>query len=591
MPTVATCTARKYARVLFCLLALGMASSCGPGETKPDSTRDQKSVQEKDTKAMQARARTFLDAYQADYARLWKEWTTTAWQGATTGAKEAFDAHARADLALKKLHSDRARYEELQALRKHADTLPPLDRRALAVADLKFKENQLPEDLLEKMATLSARINQAFSTFRGEMDGKRCSNNQLLDVLGHETDSGRRQAAWEALKQVGAAVGPDLIALARLRNEGARKLGFRDFWDMKIRTQEHDPDQLLATFDELEKLTREPFRKMKDTLDQEHAADFGIEPTAMMPWHYDNPFFQAPPPSGAVDLDIFYKEGTKEDIVAHAKSFFQDIGLPIEAIVARSDLFEREGKDQHAFCEDMDREGDVRTLLNIRPTAEWMDTMLHENGHAVYDVHLDRDLPYNLRSANHAFTTEGVAMMLGALAKTPSWIVAYAGADQEQVDEAAEAILAQRRREQLIFCRWCLVMLHFEKALYENPDRPDLNAHWWALKKRFQLLTPPPDRNTPDWAAKPHFTIAPVYYHNYQLGELFAAQLRHKLAELAGHKGPTSSLSFNGKKEFGVYLKKNVFLPGKRDPWPAFVEKATGEPLTAKYFAAELSDG
>lgn len=535
-------------------------------------------------------AATLLTAYQADYGRAWKDWTHTEWDAATTGEKKHFDAHARAELALKKLHSDPARYAEIRRLLKDGDDLSALDRRALAVAEMQFRGNQLSEDLLKRMADLSARIGRAFSTTRGEFEGKARSNNELLEVLGKETDSARRRAAWEALKQVGGVVAPDLIALARLRNEGARKLGFADYWDMKIRLQEHDPAQLLATFDELEALTREPFRQMKAKLDAELAAKLGIEVAAMRPWHYDNPFFQAAPPTRAVDLDIFYRDRKREEIAATAMRFYADIGLPIDDLVARSDLYEREGKDQHAFCEDMDRAGDVRMLCNLRPTAEWMDTMLHESGHAVYDKHLDRALPFNLRQANHAFTTEGVAMLMGALAKTPTWITAYTGADASEVAAVEGAIREQRRREQLIFCRWTLVMLHFEKALYADPDDPKLNARWWDLVERFQMVTRPEGRGAPDWAAKPHFTIAPVYYHNYQLGELFAAQLRHKLVEVAGHDGPAATLDFKGRKDLGVFLKEKVFAPGKTTPWPEFVETATGEPLTARYFAAELAE-
>ena len=45
---------------------------------------------------------------------------------------------------------------------------------------------------------------------------------------------------------------------------------------------------------------------------------------------------------------------------------------------------------------------------------------------------------------------------------------------------------------------------------------------------------------------------------DFRLGELFAAQLRHKLAALAGHKGPTSTLSWNGQKTLGDYLIEEV---------------------------------
>jgi peptidyl-dipeptidase A len=326
---------------------------------------------------------------------------------------------------------------------------------------------------------------------------------------------------------------------------------------------------------------------MKAELDAEVAARLEVEPADLMPWHYDNPFFQEAPPSAKLDLDIFYDYYAKEDILDLGEKFYSDIGLPIEKIAARSDLYEREGKDQHAFCIAIDRKGDVRTLLNIKPTCEWMDTLLHEMGHAVYYAGLDYSLPFNLREAAHIFTTEAVAMLFGALAKNPAWIATYTSTPQKKVDKYKDAILEQRRREQLIFARWTMVMFNFEKALYENPDQ-DLNKLWWDYVERFQLLTRPADRDLPDWASKPHFTIAPVYYHNYMLGELFAAQLRSTLAKMAGHTGPTSELSFNQKTEFGKFLTNKVFKPGMRYPWPEFVKEATGEKLNPKYFASEV---
>ncbi len=43
-----------------------------------------------------------------------------------------------------------------------------------------------------------------------------------------------------------------------------------------------------------------------------------------------------------------------------------------------------------------------------------------------------------------------------------------------------------------------------------------------------------------------------------------------------------------GRKDFGVFLQQKVFRPGSVLPWPRFVRRATGEPLTARYFAAEV---
>jgi len=544
-------------------------ASCSPQQVSSDTVKE------------------FINSYQADFEGLWEDWTHTEWDAAISGKKEDFEAHAKADAAINHLHSDKERYRRIKDLLMDTNALSPIDARALQIASLAFGEHQIPKDMIEDMSQRLAQIGQVFNTFRGDFQGNKYSDNELLSLLGKEKSNDKRKELWQALKQVGAGVAPKLINLAKIRNNGAKKQGFKNFWEMKIVLQEHDPDYLMNTFSDLEKMTDEPFRKMKNELDKELAEKFNVSADSIMPWHYDNPFFQAAPPAKSIDLDDFYKSLTKEQIVEKAVLFFNDIGLPIEDIVARSDLYEREGKDQGAFCEDMDRKGDVRTLCNIRPTAEWMDTLLHENGHAVYDKYLDMDLPFNLRQSSHIFSTEGVAMLFGALAKNPSWIAEYTESDKDAVMKLSKEILEQRRREQLIFCRWTLVMLHFEKALYENPDQ-DLNTLWWDYVEKYQFVNRPKNRNAPDWAAKSHFSSAPVYYHNYMLGELFAAQLRASLAKIAGHKGSTSSISFNNRKDFGIFLREKIFKPGKTKPWPKFVKEATGEELTAKYFAAEL---
>ena len=536
----------------------------------------------------QAQADALLQAYLTEVATLELAQTTGYWKAANSGKKEDFEAFARADIALRTLHSDAARAAEIERLLAARAGLEAQTVRALEIALLSFKGNLLPAETLEKMVNGSTDIEQLFNTYRAEIAGQTLTNNELLDVLATEKDSGKRRAAWEASKAVGAQVAPRLVALARLRNEAAKKLGFADYWQMQVRLQEHDPDQILALFAELDQLTLEPFRAMKAKLDAEVARRYGVEVEQVMPWHYTNPFFQSAPPSETVDLDVFYKEMPKERIVKIAETFFSDIGLPIEEIAARSDLYEREGKDQHAFCIAIDRKGDVRTLLNVKPNEQWMETMLHEMGHAVYYAGLDPTLPFNLRESAHIFTTEAVAMLFGALSRNPLWLKSYADAEAAEVDALEDEILEQRRREQLIFVRWGLVMLHFERALYADPGQ-DLDKLWYELVARYQLMPRPEGRaGRGDWAAKPHFVIAPVYYHNYVLGELFAAQLRGHLAKMAGHQGPASALSFNGRKDFGTYLDEKIFRPGMTQPWPQFVEQATGSALSPAAFAAEV---
>jgi oligoendopeptidase F len=82
-----------------------------------------------------------------------------------------------------------------------------------------------------------------------------------------------------------------------------------------------------------------------------------------------------------------------QDPVKLVATFYDGIGLNVDAILARSDLYEKPGKNQHAFSTDIDRSGDIRTLDNVRPDSYWMNTLLHELGHGVYSYYCDRNLP------------------------------------------------------------------------------------------------------------------------------------------------------------------------------------------------------
>lgn len=519
----------------------------------------------------------FMRKYQRERGELAKAANLAQWNAYISGKEEDFDQASADILAFSAYHSDPAKYALFKKLKEESGNLDKIEARAVEVALLEFESNQLPEELLKEMTEKSSEIEQVFQTFRGTLDGKEYTNNELLEMLAKETDSGKRKAIWESLKQVGEVVAPKLIELAKTRNKAAKSLGFDNYWRMQVHFQEHNPEQLLAIFDELEKTTAPIFTKMKADLDGELAEKFGISPAEMMPWHYDNPFFQQAPPSKDVDPCDFYKNYKKEDIVEFSVNYYTKLGLPVKNILQKSDLYEKPGKSQHAFSFDIDAPRDVRILCNIKPTDDWMDTQLHELGHAVYAEGLDPDLPNNIRDSAHIFTTEGVAMFFGAKARTPLWMIEFAKADPEKVNAVADALKQQRRREQLLFARWCIVMLHFEKALYENPDA-DLNTLWWDTVEKYQQLKRPEGRNLADWASKPHFAIAPVYYHNYQLGELFAAQMRKTLGPLSDKADPA----------LGKFMKEKVFFPGASMAWPEFVEKACGEPLSAEAFAKEL---
>jgi peptidyl-dipeptidase A len=129
-------------------------------------------------------------------------------------------------------------------------------------------------------------------------------------------------------------------------------------------------------------------------------------------------------------------------------------------------------------------------------------------------------------------------------------------------------------------------MYRFEKALYENPDQ-DLNKLWWDLVEKYQMMKRPADRNMPDWATKIHIATSPCYYHNYLLGELFASQIYFHLAKEAGQP-ENMNFSFTNDAKAGEFFRNSIFAVGAKYYWNDMIEKATGEKLTAKYFAKQF---
>ena len=157
--------------------------------------------------------------------------------------------------------------------------------------------------------------------------------------------------------------------------------------------------------------------------------------------------------------------------------------------------------------------------------------------------------------------------------------------------ESFRAAAAKLQRNRLlVFSRWTQVMMRFERGMYANPDQ-DLNKLWWDLVEKYQELKRPEGRDEPDFAAKYHIVNAPVYYHNYELGELFASQLHHALVKAVapptvGGTGPREVEV--GNKAVGKFMRERVFAPGRTLNWNQLARHATGEDLNPKAFAEDL---
>jgi peptidyl-dipeptidase A len=513
-----------------------------------------------------------------------KEVALASWNAAISGKSEDYDKVSELTLKIRQVYSDPQEFAFLKEVKESGRVKDAILARQSEVLYNAYLENQIESELLKQIVDLGTEIEKNFSIFRGTIEGEKVTDNEIKEILKTQINSDKRRQAWLASKQVGAVVADDIIRLVKLRNQAARKLGFDNYHTLSLATSEQDVKELDKIFEELYELTNEPYAQLKADLDRILAAKYDVAVTELMPWHYHDPFFQETPMVYDLDLDVYYED---KDVRELATEFYAGIGLPVEAILANSDLYEREDKNPHAFCTDIDRQGDVRILCNLKNNESWMETILHELGHAVYDKYHDRQVPFLLRRPVHAFTTEAIAMFFGRLSRNPVWMQEMLELSDEQRMEIEKVSGKYTQLKQLIFARWDMVMYNFEKELYANPEQ-DLNSLWWQMVEKYQLVNKPQGRDEPDWAAKIHFTIAPCYYHNYMLGELLASQLHHHIVHEILNLESDRNVSYVNRKEVGDFLAKNVFEAGAVYHWNGMIERATGEPLMPKYFVAEF---
>ena len=512
------------------------------------------------------------------------EHNEAVWKANVTGDPAHEAESARLDAVLRKIFARPEPFRLLSEALQAGDIADETLRRQVVLLHHSFQAHQIPPETIERMVKIEKALESRFNNFRADLDGARVTDNQLLDVLRLENESARRRRAWEASKQIAREVEGDLLALVRIRNGAARDLGFENYYSMMLVLDELDERELFALLDELERGTRPLFDAYKRELDERLSARFGVAREELRPWHYSDPFFQEAPAAG-VDLDACFPGKSLEQLT---RSFYHAIGFQIDDLLARADLYEKPGKCQHAFCLSVDNRQDIRVLCNLRPTERWMSTMLHEFGHAVYDQSVDPALPFLLRAPAHTLSTEASAMLFGRLSKSAAWLTHYAGMPKDEAERAAAAVARAIRGQLLVQTRWCLVMCHMERALYRDPSQ-DLDRLWWDLVERFQGLTRPEGRSGPDWASKIHFSVAPVYYHNYMLGEMMASQLQRHIQRRVLGDGADVWARYVASPEVGKFLQTRLYRTGRLKDWRETLSFATGETLGAAALVEDLS--
>ncbi|MBN2724325.1 MAG: M2 family metallopeptidase [Deltaproteobacteria bacterium] len=500
------------------------------------------------------------------------------WWDSATGY-ERKDSGQFADYSLKfwKLYNNRNFNNKCHKLfEKYKDNTQCHEYSILKILVNSILRNRVSRELKERIDSISGLLEHRALNYRPVIliGGKR-RRLTSMDIHRELNNSGKRDRVnmWDAGRRIGKVLYrtgfPELV---RIRNRIALDNNFSDFHRMSLYLDDIEPQWLDSFMERLADVTETPFLDAKAEIDSVLSSKFSIPSSMLMPWHYGDLFFQEVP-------SFVNQEPAKKNIsnsIDAVISLFKYIGLDISDVIEKSDFGKRKNKIAHAYCLDMDRQGDIRIIATETNDQAFVSTLLHECGHAAYFRNIDKKLNYIFRSPAHLFLSEGIAMFMQSLQYEEGFLKKLYNKSPGYWRKYSRVKNHKRKIDNLVFIRWSLVMYFFERELYRNPEQ-DLQKLWWFLVNKYQKLNIPTDRNNRfDWLSKIHIVTNPVYYHNYLLGAVFSDTLR---CSLGGDSTGGDFIETLKEKKFGDMITENLFSFGKSKTWNSAVLDLFGKPL------------
>lgn len=386
---------------------------------------------------------------------------------------------------------------------------------------------------------------------------------------------------------VEALLKDSIVAMVHCRNALARQAGFEDYYAYQLARMDLDCDSLAGWFHTFDTITETSFLHLKDEIALVLAERYGVSVAELQRGYYQKTFFQ--------DIFNLYDIGQSrsyenKNVANLTAGFFESIGLYIRDILRYSDLRPRQGKAPFTHCYDLDHRGDVRLLSSLEPNMESMCELLCQGGIALYRENISSTLPYLLKNMDYSVLCEGVGRMFRRMPFNVNWLqgmgLMYMPKDARRARLESYMNL---HAQQLIFCRWGLVMYHFERALYQDPDQ-DLNQLWRDLERKYQLLSGSTGeaQDGDGWITKWHIVLRPCFYQNYLLGSAVACHLNAYVCDSILQTPDYWTPDYMATEEVGTFLKNKIFWHGDAYPWYEILERATGRPFSLQYYAQWL---
>lgn len=474
--------------------------------------------------------------------------------------------------------SSRAHFETVARWHKDKTFKDPYLSRQIGRIYYEASMCQADTATLRRMARLETYLYERVIRYLSEPSG-----GAETEAPAHRPDA----AAQPDVRSIEDLLKDSIVAMVHCRNALARQAGFEDYYDYQLARMDLDRDSLEGWFHAFDTMTETSFLHLKDEIALVLAERYGVSVAELRRGYYQKTFFQ--------DIFNLYDIGQSrsyenKNVANLTAGFFESIGLYIRDILRYSDLRPRQGKAQFTHCYDLDNRGDVRLLSSLEPNMESMCELLCQGGIALYRENISSTLPYLLKNMDYSVLCEGVGRLFRRMPFNVNWLqgmgLLYMPKDARRARLESYMNL---HAQQLIFCRWGLVMYRFERALYQNPDQ-DLDRLWRNLEVRYQLISASAAAESANsgWVTKWHLVLRPCFYHNYLLGSAVACHLNAYICDSILQTPDYWTPDYMAAEEVGTFLKNKIFWHGDAYPWYEILERVTGRPFSLQYYAQWL---
>src|SRR5256714_5999940 len=195
---------------------------------------------------IQERADRFLALANAGFQGLYRTNAEAQWLAVTDVTPEHDAASEATGKAYAAFNGNPALITEARDLLTHEKELTEITVRQLKQLLLNAAEGPMTNpDLVAKRVEAETRQASILNSFEFKLNGKTVTANDIDNLLEKSTDLAERKAVWQASKQSGPALKPNLVTLGDLRNGVAKEMKDPDYFTLQVSNYGMTTDQLL----------------------------------------------------------------------------------------------------------------------------------------------------------------------------------------------------------------------------------------------------------------------------------------------------------------------------------------------------------